>query len=337
MPGSRRSPRFGAQLMRNSTKTGAAAVEDAADDPEIALEKKDKGASIRKCLAGLSPQHREIIDLVYYHEKSVLEGRGDRRNSGEHREDTNVLRAQKVGGAAQGGRYRKRLAMNIMKQERRSSKRCCHGTRTALSIVATPTASSRLSPAIGSWRGSYELVREELAETIHLNETLGAPSARVMEKLFAAIDADEARSPRRRRSFDLAQRISGLLSAFTPRTLAWTATAAALAILVEGAIIAPRRIAGRRHDHRLDGSPACQRAKPGLLCRRAVCAAGNGGGDQQFSWRVQGDPRGGTLEVGCRSLPDQLAESPLASGETGKIIRQMQEESRIIGFIAAAD
>jgi anti-sigma-K factor RskA len=36
----------------------------------------------------------------------------------------------------------------------------------------------------------YDLVREELAETIHLNETLGAPSARAMEKLFAAIDAE---------------------------------------------------------------------------------------------------------------------------------------------------
>jgi anti-sigma-K factor RskA len=49
----------------------------------------------------------------------------------------------------------------------------------------------------------YDLVREELAETIHLNETLGAPSARAMEKLFAAIDAEEARAPRRQR-----QRIS---------------------------------------------------------------------------------------------------------------------------------
>jgi hypothetical protein len=36
----------------------------------------------------------------------------------------------------------------------------------------------------------YDLVRQELAETIHLNETLGAPSPRAMEKLFAAIDAD---------------------------------------------------------------------------------------------------------------------------------------------------
>ena len=45
----------------------------------------------------------------------------------------------------------------------------------------------------------YDLVRQELAETIHLNERLGAPSARAMEKLFAAIDAEEAGTPRRRR------------------------------------------------------------------------------------------------------------------------------------------
>jgi hypothetical protein len=42
----------------------------------------------------------------------------------------------------------------------------------------------------------YELVREELAETIRLNEMLGAPSERAMEKLFAAIDAEEASATR---------------------------------------------------------------------------------------------------------------------------------------------
>ncbi|TMJ91783.1 MAG: sigma-70 family RNA polymerase sigma factor [Alphaproteobacteria bacterium] len=51
----------------------ASAIEDPTDDPEIALEKKDKSAMIRKCLVGLSAEHREIIDLVYYHEKSVGE------------------------------------------------------------------------------------------------------------------------------------------------------------------------------------------------------------------------------------------------------------------------
>ncbi len=51
----------------------AGAIEDTSDDPELAVQKKDKGAVLRKCLQGLSPDHREVIDLVYYHEKSVEE------------------------------------------------------------------------------------------------------------------------------------------------------------------------------------------------------------------------------------------------------------------------
>lgn len=51
----------------------AAAIEDSSDDPEVVAQKKDKGEVLRRCLEQLSPEHREIIDLVYYHEKSVEE------------------------------------------------------------------------------------------------------------------------------------------------------------------------------------------------------------------------------------------------------------------------
>jgi RNA polymerase sigma-70 factor (ECF subfamily) len=51
----------------------AAAIPDTADTPEISLQKKDKSAVLRECLKSLTPEHREIIDLVYYHEKSVEE------------------------------------------------------------------------------------------------------------------------------------------------------------------------------------------------------------------------------------------------------------------------
>ena len=51
----------------------AATLEDPNDDPEVAVEKKDKNAILRECLSSLSREHREIIDLVYYHEKSVEE------------------------------------------------------------------------------------------------------------------------------------------------------------------------------------------------------------------------------------------------------------------------
>ena len=51
----------------------AGAIEDKSDDPEITIQKKDKSAALRRCLEALSPEHREVVDLVYYHEKSVLE------------------------------------------------------------------------------------------------------------------------------------------------------------------------------------------------------------------------------------------------------------------------
>jgi RNA polymerase sigma-70 factor, ECF subfamily len=51
----------------------AEAIEDTSDDPEVAVQKKDTSEILRKCLTSLSTEHREIIDLVYYHEKSIEE------------------------------------------------------------------------------------------------------------------------------------------------------------------------------------------------------------------------------------------------------------------------
>jgi RNA polymerase sigma-70 factor (ECF subfamily) len=51
----------------------AATIADPSDDAETVLDREDRSKIIRKCLTQLSPSHREIIDLVYYHEKSVDE------------------------------------------------------------------------------------------------------------------------------------------------------------------------------------------------------------------------------------------------------------------------
>jgi RNA polymerase sigma-70 factor (ECF subfamily) len=48
-------------------------VVDPANTPEAELGQKDTGAVIRRCLASLTPEHAEIIDLVYYQEKSIKE------------------------------------------------------------------------------------------------------------------------------------------------------------------------------------------------------------------------------------------------------------------------
>lgn len=80
----------------------------------------------------------------------------------------------------------------------------------------------------------YALVRDELGETIILNETLGAPSAHAMENLFAKIDAEPARKSR----LLLGARIAEFFASLSPRTLAWSASVAALAILLQAGLIA---------------------------------------------------------------------------------------------------
>jgi RNA polymerase sigma-70 factor (ECF subfamily) len=49
----------------------AALIQDPADDPEAATQRKEAGIIMRRCLEQLSPAHREVLDLVYYHEKTV--------------------------------------------------------------------------------------------------------------------------------------------------------------------------------------------------------------------------------------------------------------------------
>jgi RNA polymerase sigma-70 factor (ECF subfamily) len=46
-------------------------IEDAADNPEVAVQKHETSAILLDCLRQLSPAHREIIDLVYYHERTI--------------------------------------------------------------------------------------------------------------------------------------------------------------------------------------------------------------------------------------------------------------------------
>ena len=51
----------------------AASIEDDADTPEVTSQKLDKAAQIRAAMQGLSVEHREVLDLVYYQEQTVSE------------------------------------------------------------------------------------------------------------------------------------------------------------------------------------------------------------------------------------------------------------------------
>src|SRR5215471_5429041 len=51
----------------------AVALVDDMDDPEVVADRASRGAVVRRCLMRLPAQLREIVDLIYYHEKSVAE------------------------------------------------------------------------------------------------------------------------------------------------------------------------------------------------------------------------------------------------------------------------
>lgn len=81
----------------------------------------------------------------------------------------------------------------------------------------------------------YAAIREEYAETIAFNESLGAPSARAMQKLFAAIEAEPARRPSA--SLRFSARIAEFLASLAPRTLAYAAALGAVLLLLQAGVI----------------------------------------------------------------------------------------------------
>ena len=81
----------------------------------------------------------------------------------------------------------------------------------------------------------YAVIRRRICRDHHLNESLGAPSARAMQKLFAAIDGEPERKPSL--SVNLSARISEFFARLSPRTLAWSASVGAVALLLQAGVI----------------------------------------------------------------------------------------------------
>jgi hypothetical protein len=176
----------------------------------------------------------------------------------------------------------------------------------------------------------YQLVRGELAQTIHLNETLGAPSARAMETLFAKIDAEPARAPAI--SVNLGARIRDFFATLSPRTLAWSAAAAAIAIVLQAGVIggvllhgtngsgyetasAPSTISG-------DGTYALIRFQPQSSAADITHFL-----DANKFNIAEGPLAGGLFRV-------RIAPTKLAKADRDRLITTLQTE-HVVSFIAA--
>jgi anti-sigma-K factor RskA len=172
-----------------------------------------------------------------------------------------------------------------------------------------------------------DLVREELAETICLNESLGAPSAQALDRLMAAIDADTAAAHQRSSVRALAGRFAGLIASFSPRTLAVGASLATLAIalqafLLVGMLTKPQgtfetaSVSGAPRGH---GTFAMVR-----FARQASAAEITKFLETYQATLVDGPKAGGLYRV-------RLAMTSLAKEELARIVMRMQHE-RVVEF-----
>ncbi|MGE5270880.1 MAG: anti-sigma factor family protein [Thiohalocapsa sp.] len=173
----------------------------------------------------------------------------------------------------------------------------------------------------------FELAREELGATIHLNETLGAPSARAIQDLFAKIDAE----PRRQRaSLGLGTRIAEFLGGLTPRTLAYASVAAVIAIVVQAGLIGVMVNKSGTHSFETASAPT---TAPGVGAFTIIRFAPQATMDdinkflELNHFNVVAGPTGGGL------YKVRVAENPLPSGDLGALMQKLQKD-KVVGFVA---
>jgi hypothetical protein len=179
----------------------------------------------------------------------------------------------------------------------------------------------------------YELVREELAETIHLNETLGAPSARAMQKLFAAIDAESA-NVKPRTSFDFSGWLAGLMEQLSPRTLAWSAAAAGLAIVLQAGLLVGFIASERGASYQTASYGEVTATAPGSFALVRFNPDASAADITKFfathkAKLVEGPQPGGVYRI-------RVAPTVLPQNELAKIVSEMAQDKSVVAFIVPA-
>jgi anti-sigma factor RsiW len=175
----------------------------------------------------------------------------------------------------------------------------------------------------------YELVREEMLETIGLNETLGAPSARTMETLFRKIDAEPARRPAR--SFNLAGRFGKFIASLTPRTLAFAAAAAVLALVLQAGVITGVLLNEGASGYRTASAPASAAGSYAMVRFTPQATAAD---ITKFLEANKLSVAGGPAPGGLYRI--RVAATGIPKAELAKIIKQLKQD-KAVEFIAAVE
>jgi len=221
-----------------------------------------------------------------------------------------------------------------------------------------PVDAARVEAALASDQElarHFAIVREEMAETIHLNEALGSPSPRALDRLLAAIDAGPARPPRA----PFGARIARLFAALTPQAVAWSAAIAALVIVLQAGVIATMLTGERAGQRRATfetasapevmplprvSAPAPAPASRGLVTAAAPTSAASGAASHvlvRFAPDASIADITRFLETNKASVVDgpkpgglyRLRVNAGGKDELASVVATMQA-SKIVGFVA---
>ena len=175
----------------------------------------------------------------------------------------------------------------------------------------------------------FELVREELGESIRGNESLGAPSARAMKQLFEKIDAEPVR--RMAPSVSFMTRVSEFMASFSPRTLAYAGGVAALALVLQagviGSLIGERTGTAPQLASADKAAPVSQGVEALVQFAPQASAADIAAFLETNKATIVGGPAAGSFRIRVASASKE---------QTAEIVKKLQG-SKVISFAAPAN
>jgi hypothetical protein len=176
----------------------------------------------------------------------------------------------------------------------------------------------------------YDWARAEFTQETAIGDAAGEPSPFDAQALFAKIDALPVRQ--RQSAFNFGERVAEFLASLSPRTLGWSATAAALAIVLQAAVLGGIAL----HDKTSGSyqSASVPSATPGdgsyVLVRftPAATAADISKFLADNNLSIVSGPSGGQL------YQVRIAPAKLAADELSRVTTKLQSD-KVVGFIAA--
>jgi hypothetical protein len=193
----------------------------------------------------------------------------------------------------------------------------------------------------------FELVREELTETIVVNETLGAPSARAMNKLMAAIEVEAGPASKTVSRVSFGEWLNEKFSVFSARKLAYAATLGAVIIVAQAGVLTSLYV-GDRTTGINDSAPLTRSVDTGPYSTASRPSAATTGGSFVMVKFVPGATSAEVtrfLDLHRLAIVDgpradgiyrvRVSPKPLAQDEVTRLAARMRENSAVIGFAVA--